>query len=359
MKNCCQDCFTDPIVRTFIGSKGRLGTCDWCGADSVALLRPYELNDLFQPWLVLYEQKPLSGPTLIECIENDGWKVFSDILNYEEVNSLLDAINYENPQEASWSAASQNWISLGTSFEEFNASEVWRGFADHIRYKRRFLPQAEKYEFLSEPKDWLPPLLESTKVFVNPGDKFFRARTDGEQNKKDGVIAPWPTSKMGALSKEKATRGRANPAGIPYLYAAYTPETAVAEVRPWVGQYVSIREVTPKSSLKLAKPGKVQFPKSPFGQKDLSETLEQWALVKCLDRELAKPVSPDSSEVEYVPTQYLAEVIRNAGYDGIIYQSSVDPGGVNVVLFEPEKLTVSEEGRLVRVTGMTMKMEDC
>jgi hypothetical protein len=34
--------------------------------------------------------------------------------------------------------------------------------------------------------------------------------------------------------------GRANPKGIPFLYVATTPTTAMAEVRPWLGSQVSL-----------------------------------------------------------------------------------------------------------------------
>lgn len=50
-------------------------------------------------------------------------------------------------------------------------------------------------------------------------------------------------------------------------------------------------------------------------------------------REISKPVSEKEAELEYVPTQLLAEYIRKLGYKGIIFSSSVNPGGKNYVLF--------------------------
>ena len=35
--------------------------------------------------------------------------------------------------------------------------------------------------------------------------------------------------------RDRAAEGRANPRGIPYLYTATHQDTAIADVRPWVG----------------------------------------------------------------------------------------------------------------------------
>ena len=45
----------------------------------------------------------------------------------------------------------------------------------------------------------------------------------------------------------RATDGRANPRGIPCLYLATTKETAMSEVRPWIGSYVSAGQFEPSA----------------------------------------------------------------------------------------------------------------
>lgn len=39
--------------------------------------------------------------------------------------------------------------------------------------------------------------------------------------------------------RDSAREGRANPKGIPYLYIATDKETAMSEVRPWIGSIIS------------------------------------------------------------------------------------------------------------------------
>jgi hypothetical protein len=47
---------------------------------------------------------------------------------------------------------------------------------------------------------------------------------------------------------------------------------------------------------------------------------------------LGRPVHRDDSE-SYVASQRLAETCRESGLDGMLYDSALRPGGVNVVLF--------------------------
>jgi hypothetical protein len=50
--------------------------------------------------------------------------------------------------------------------------------------------------------------------------------------------------KMGAPPKRLASHGRANPAGIPYLYLGSMPDTAVAEIRPHTGETACVADFT-------------------------------------------------------------------------------------------------------------------
>ena len=46
--------------------------------------------------------------------------------------------------------------------------------------------------------------------------------------------------------------------------------------------------------------------------------------------------------MDYVPTQYLAELVLDLGYDGLVYGSGFDPNGENLVLFDTGVATVEE-----------------
>lgn len=54
---------------------------------------------------------------------------------------------------------------------------------------------------------------------------------------------------------------------------------------------------------------------------------------------LSRPVAPTTIDVEYVPTQMLAEAFGIRGFDGILYKSHLGKG-VNVVVFDLSALAI-------------------
>lgn len=52
------------------------------------------------------------------------------------------------------------------------------------------------------------------------------------------------------------------------------------------------------------------------------------------------PIEPSLSDIEYAPTQFISEYIKNLGYDGFVFQSSLGTG-LNYVLFDPGKVKIS------------------
>ncbi len=65
-------------------------------------------------------------------------------------------------------------------------------------------------------------------------------------------------------------------------------------------------------------------------------------------------------EFEYLPTQYLCEYIRELGYDGIRFCSSVKKGGINVVIFDTEAKTkpyIVSNSKVVKVKDINVEFE--
>ncbi|MBR9972430.1 RES family NAD+ phosphorylase [Magnetospirillum sulfuroxidans] len=55
-----------------------------------------------------------------------------------------------------------------------------------------------------------------------------------------------------------------------------------------------------------------------------------------IDNAFSSPVTRSDDAAEYAPTQILAELFRNAGYDAIIYRSQFGETGYNIALFTIE-----------------------
>jgi hypothetical protein len=56
---------------------------------------------------------------------------------------------------------------------------------------------------------------------------------------------------------------------------------------------------------------------------------------------LSKPVLPHKKDLEYLPTQYLCELIKDTNFDGIAFKSSLGKGD-NYVIFNDSLLTGSK-----------------
>lgn len=136
--------------------------------------------------------------------------------------------------------------------------------------------------------------------------------------------------------------GRINPRGIPCLYLASTKETAMAEVRPWLGSFISVAQFKVMRDLKIVDCSK---DKHDFGWQfvfnkdgDLiprSTTPEERERIVWgnIGYAFSRPITQDEAATEYVPTQILAEAFRAHGYDGIVYKSLLEKG-FNIALFD-------------------------
>ncbi len=167
--------------------------------------------------------------------------------------------------------------------------------------------------------------------------KIYRARVmpierelDAEPLAAEDMVPPPP-----AL----APAGRLNPSGAPYFYGALEAETAMAEARPWRRARISVARFSSTTELALA---------------DLTgdfTTSKPTSQVRWLSFMLARPVHRDDVE-GYLASQRVAQECRAAGLNGVLYDSSLKPGGVNVALFAHDRLDC-EEIELHEVTGVS------
>ncbi|MDF0490707.1 RES family NAD+ phosphorylase [Sphingomonas sp. H39-1-10] len=201
----------------------------------------------------------------------------------------------------------------------------WETLRTELMHRNRFFPDTE----LDEGR--LGELLDLLRADAVPTE-WFRARIQAGDE-------PFLIDQMGAPPNRVASHGRANPPGIPYLYVGSAPETAVAEVRPHTGEMATVAKfVIDSTALRLVDLREPRRRVSPFalGDEDKIGSLRSdIAFLERLGEELTRPVLPQGAAIEYVPSQYLCEFIKKAGWDGVIYRSSVSEG-MNLALFDPQ-----------------------
>lgn len=337
---CCAECFGDRGLRdSIIPSLGPdHGTCDYCGAEGVELVAPSKLADLFELLVSIYEPDA-NGRPLVDWLKLD-WALFSHPrLDNAHAKELLSEILDNGEIVRKTFSPSEIYRSVGLV--------QWETLRDELLYKNRYFIDQSLDE------DRLKQLLDHLIADDLP-NTWYRARIMVDDT-------PYSIDKMGAPPKHLASHGRANPAGIPYLYLGSLPDTAVAEVRPHTGEVACVADFTiakPLKAVDLRNPRKWV---SPFILEDASSIGQLRADIPFLERlgnELTRPVLPRSAAVDYIPSQYLCEFIKKKGFDGVIYRSSVSEG-MNLALFNPQQATANSVSlyNITRVSVATEKAQ--
>lgn len=227
----------------------------------------------------------------------------------------------------------------------------WRSYSK-FRYsvdtKQRYILDDESKEFLNAIidtcKDRETPLKEGSVVWRAQNGHSWRPyyQRDPDTDEEihvDDFHAPFSESRMKPL-ENSATEGRANSKGIPCLYVATDKETAMAEVRPWLGAIISVGQFKLVRALKILDfsvehgEGNLKFYfKEPSTEKKVK------AVWSDIDNAFSKPTKSSDIKSEYAPTQIISEFIKSKGYDGIAYKSSLSDGH-NICLFDLDSATV-------------------
>lgn len=151
---------------------------------------------------------------------------------------------------------------------------------------------------------------------------------------------PFPEERMKPLV-DSAVEGRANPKGIPYLYVATDKNTAMSEVRPWLGAIISIAQLKIERNLKVLDFSVEHGEKHKFNLYFKEPTSEEKikAVWRDIDNAFSEPTQDSDMKSDYAPTQIISEYVKSKGYDGIAYKSSLADGH-NIALFDIDSATV-------------------
>ncbi len=128
-------------------------------------------------------------------------------------------------------------------------------------------------------------------------------------------------------------------------------------MKPHLNAFVSSAAFVPAKTLRIADLTRVVQVQSQFGHDDIAKEIMRCDLLRCLNEELSEPIHPERDAIDYVPCQYVVEVIRDNGFDGVRYRSAMRTGGFNMVFFRPEDLKITGKISLLRVRKLNMMYE--
>lgn len=227
---------------------------------------------------------------------------------------------------------------------------------------RRFIRSPETEAFLQA----VAATCHSRVTVVHVGKELRRAQIahdlrpitqtgdDGEEIYIADIECAAPKPRMIPL-RDRASDGRVNPRGIPCLYMATDVATAVSEVRPAIGAYVTVAAMKCLRELKLVDCSILAKKHFLYFGEAKREEMEK-AVWSDIDRAFSAPVDRSDDAAEYAPTQILAELFRSLGYDGVAYKSAFGEDGYNVAIFNIDDFEVGW-CRLYRVKDITHKIE--
>ncbi len=230
----------------------------------------------------------------------------------------------------------------------FSSWNAYRRFAHEVRSRNRYILSDESKAFLEE----VGRGAKEHEHLLTEGSVLLRAQLGQTDQEYDHEVYgkvkehfAHPESRM-FPEKVRASEGRVNPKGIPCFYAATDKTTAVSEVRPLVGAKVSVgcfrtlRDLNIVDCcnvpdhlpfyINISETGQFKEPDQP----KIDEMVWGW-----INHAFSKPTDNDHGVADYAPTQMIAEIWKQAGYDGIGYKSKLGPG-LNIALFDLDAVEI-------------------
>jgi hypothetical protein len=197
-------------------------------------------------------------------------------------------------------------------------------FADELKRKNRFFIDTDYIELFDI-------IIAQSEEEIRP-----KALYRGRINKKNDTT-PYINSDIGMPSTDIATsHGRANPYGINYMYLAENTDTVIAELRPNIGNFISVGKFKLQKPKKVIKLGDIASLGGTIYDKWDTGFATQFMLYLILS--FSSPIYGSDKELDYLPSQYFSEYCKTKHFDGIMFLSSVmeksSGANYNYVFFE-------------------------
>ena len=309
----CANCFNDIEIKESVeGMPRENGICECCGAEG-DVVDISEVEDFFCELLSLFEKDDKGCPVSV-IIEQD-WNIFSSIVSSDKI--LGDILNRNN-----FAYSINDNVSYIQDVKE--CLNVWDELKKEVRTEKRYFSNVGAF-------DWSAYIKSNVKI--NKGTIYYRSRVIPADKKE------LKRKEMGCPPADKATAGRANPIGIPYLYLCDNIDTTFYEIRAVYLDKVSVGRFVIQRDLDLVNfntSTNLFYAFNSENNDDLIEFIKHTFLFKKISADLSKPLRRYDTEIEYVPTQLICEYCKHTGADGIMFKSSLHQTGTNIVLFNKD-----------------------
>ena len=336
----CEHCFNDREIASIICSvsASNVGECPVChhreghlyDTSTQSELTPYfeELLSIYTPSTMLPDTYPKAETrSLIDDLK-ERWNIFSGIPRihiYEILKSVCHELYVNVPEILDGTVGiPESYDNVYLQSHALLKNNDWDAFVTEIKTKNRYHSKLINFDILEKYCSFI-------RKTYKTGNLFYRARISEQTG--------YPISEMSAPPAGKSSEGRANARGITCLYVASDVDTTLHEVRAGVFDFVSVGTFRLKQDITVVDLRAITEI-SPFvdGLEYLDHAINKQYLEK-LNSEMSKSLRRSDSTLDYVPTQYIVDFIKSIEhngtqeYDGIEYNSTTNPGGYNLAIF--------------------------
>lgn len=362
---CCVDCFSDEAVRELVarfGESDEEETCGYCGGAQGPFCEPEALGDTFRRVIddnyVPVDQ--LSNARHIDAFEegeelgmalDEDFGVFADSVLDERERLLADIIDTGDREDDGypdglWARKEQDWTHWSHAAYYSDFAQAAKKHGHSLITPRRTVKGGHTIE---GSVGVIRQSIEALSRVVVAGTKGWRARV-GENL----------TGKMGAPPAPLAAVGRINKVGEPVLYLCLDKKTPIAEVRPSIGDTVSVQGFEICRDLKVCDFTRGRDACEPFVETE--EAFAEYQRISTRNQirneigaELARPVRRGDEATEYLPTQLVATFARELGFDALMFSSTQREGGINLVLFDSDDARSHGQVREHEIQGVSYR----
>lgn len=221
----------------------------------------------------------------------------------------------------------------------------WNYIVEELKYNRRFFSESvrEFFDGIFSGVDDIMAVETSPinirKVVRNEPEGFTVYRGRIIDSSEIAKVQSNPFKEVGPTPKEKAKAGRMSAEGVVALYCATEKETAIAELRPAIGQTSAVIALRFSRELRLLDFKRLESALddgwSSYFDPKYKEKSDARDFLRKLHYLISQPVMP-GKEADYLITQTMAEYLAHvyeSGFDGIVFGSSQLKKGTNIVLF--------------------------
>jgi len=335
----CFTCIQDEHLRKLLEDKRTKAQCSYCSKQGLAV-EMHGVAKLIDPYLREYccfgEMAPRfdGDDDNIEYVQEGSELIYflqeelgmepdpvQELIRILQENDPADPRDGGEPFYDEWQSYQRKCISSVEYIKN------WQEFADGIKHARRFFDSSAKVRLeriLGRPGSVIAS--ELPVIEIGQGTKvnaIYRARRADSENEAKKFLRN-PKKELIPPESQKAIAGRMNPAGITVFYGALAEETAIAEIRPFVGSLIVVGEFKATRKLSL-----LNLPRLWYGfsgsifNPEYEQKADRLHFLQSFHALIAKPVLPSEESLEYLPTQAVAEYVAEIlGFDGIIYASA-------------------------------------